>query len=110
MRLVERLVLEHRESDEIAVDNGRQLRGKAVDQLAYERGVLLCFIEPGMPVQNTFAEMFQGRPRDECLRFVDLNGDQHTVEILQLDGNRTCSGGVLGHRLYGRSRRVIGWN
>jgi putative transposase len=28
---------------------------------------LLHFIEPGKPVQNAFAESFNGRVRDECL-------------------------------------------
>jgi putative transposase len=29
--------------------------------------VQLCFIRPGRPVENGFAESFNGRLRDECL-------------------------------------------
>lgn len=52
---------------EIVMDNGPELTSKALDQWAYERGVRLHFIEPGKPVQNAFAESFNGRFRDECL-------------------------------------------
>ena len=36
-------------------------------QWAYERGIRLHFIQPGNPVQNAFAESFNGSFRDECL-------------------------------------------
>ena len=34
---------------------------------AEERGVELDFIDPGKPVQNAFAESFNGTFRNECL-------------------------------------------
>ena len=38
-----------------------------LDQWAYERGVQLCFIEPGRPAQNAWIDSFNGRLQDECL-------------------------------------------
>ena len=51
----------------ITVDNGPEFAGKAVDEWAYRRGIKLNFIRPGKPVENAFAESFNGRLRDECL-------------------------------------------
>ena len=34
---------------------------------AQDRGVELDYIEPGKPIQNCFAESFNGTFRDECL-------------------------------------------
>jgi putative transposase len=83
VRVLERLAVERGAPDEIVLDNGPELAGKAVDQWAYERGVWLRFIEPGKPVQNAFVESFQGRLRDECLDrhwFVGLRDARHTIE------------------------------
>ncbi len=83
VRVLERLVAERGGPDEIVLDNGPELAGKAVDQWSYERGVRLRFIEPGKPVQNAFVESFQGRLRDECLNrhwFLGLSDARHTVE------------------------------
>ena len=51
----------------IVCDNGPEFAGRVLDQWAYRRGVQLLFIQPGKPVQNAFAESFNGRLRDECL-------------------------------------------
>jgi len=51
----------------IVCDNGPEFRSNALDRWAYERGVALHFIDPGKPVQNAFAESFNGKFRDECL-------------------------------------------
>src|SRR5271156_147965 len=51
----------------IQADNGPELRGRTLDQWAYEHGVRLQFIEPGKPVQNAHIESFNARLRDECL-------------------------------------------
>jgi putative transposase len=75
--VLEQLVHERGTPDEIVLDNGPELSGKVVDQWAYERGVALCSIEPGKPIQNAFVESFQGRLRDEFLDrhwFLGLSG------------------------------------
>jgi putative transposase len=51
----------------IVMDNGPEFTSKALDQWAHERKVNLHFIRPGKPVENAYAESFNGRFRDECL-------------------------------------------
>jgi putative transposase len=101
VRVLERLVLERGAPDEIVLDNGPELTGKALDQWAYARGVWLRFIEPGKPVQNAFVESFQGRLRDECLDrhwFVGLNDARHTIEAWRQDYNQSRPHSALGYR------------
>jgi putative transposase len=101
VRVLERLAVERGAPDEIVLDNGPELAGKAVDQWAYERGVQLRFIEPGKPVQNAFVESFQGRLRDECLDrhwFVGLSDARHTVEAWRQDYNQSRPHSALGYR------------
>ena len=49
------------------MDNGPEFVGKAMDEWADRRGIKLSFIRPGKPVENAFAESFNGRLCDECL-------------------------------------------
>lgn len=51
----------------IRVDNGSEFVSKAVDQWAYANKVSLDFSRPGKPIDNAFAESFNGSFRDECL-------------------------------------------
>jgi putative transposase len=51
----------------ITVDNGPEFAGKALDEWAYRKGIKLDFISSGKPIENAFAESFNGRLRDECL-------------------------------------------
>jgi putative transposase len=101
VRVLERLAAERGAPDEIVLDNGPELAGKAVDQWAYERGVWLRFIEPGKPVQNAFVESFHGRLRDECLDrhwFVGLSDARHTIETWRQDYNQSRPHSALGYR------------
>jgi len=54
----------------ITIDNGPEFAGRALDEWAYRKGVKLNFIRPGKPIENAFAESFNGRLRDECLNEV----------------------------------------
>jgi putative transposase len=59
----------------IVCDNGPEFARQRLDQWAHARGVALQFIQPGKPIQNAFADSFNGRLRDECLNeswFVSL--------------------------------------
>lgn len=74
----------------LVCDNGPEFAGQALDQWAHRRGVALLFIEPGRPVQNAYAESFNGRLRDECLNqswFVSLADARATIEAWRLDYN-----------------------
>jgi putative transposase len=110
VRVLERLAMERGVPDEIILDNGPELAGKAVDQWAYERGVRLRFIEPGKPIQNAFVESFQGRLRDECLDrhwFIGLCDARHTVEAWRQDYNRARPHSALGYRPPEEFRRAF---
>jgi putative transposase len=110
VRVLERLAVERGAPDEIVLDNGPELAGKAVDQWAYERGVWLRFIEPGKPVQNAFVESFQGRLRDECLDrhwFLGLGDARQTVEAWRDDYNRARPHSALDYRPPAEFRRFF---
>jgi putative transposase len=51
----------------ITCDNGSEFASRIVEAWAIDNQVRLCFIRPGRPVENGFAESFNGRLRDECL-------------------------------------------
>jgi putative transposase len=51
----------------LSLDNGSEFRSRAFDAWAADRGIELCFIQPGKPVQNAFIESFNGNLRAECL-------------------------------------------
>ena len=65
----------------ITVDNGPEFAGKALDEWAYRRGIKLNFIRPGKPVENAFAESFNGRLRDECLNINCFMSIKHAREV-----------------------------
>ena len=67
----------------ITVDNGPEFAGKALDEWAYRRGIKLNFIRPGKPVENAFAESFNGRLRDECLNINWFMSIKHAREVIE---------------------------
>jgi putative transposase len=74
----------------LVCDNGPEFTSRAFDAWAYRRGVKLLFIRPGKPVENAFAESFNGRLRDECLSanwFVDLADAREQIEAWRRDYN-----------------------
>ena len=67
IEVLERLEATRGLPEVITVDNGPEFAGKALDEWTYRKGIKLNFIRPGKPVENAFAESFNGRLRDECL-------------------------------------------
>ena len=67
IRVLEEISLERGYPASIRLDNGPELCSRALDQWAYEHGVVLDFIAPGKPTQNGFVESFNGKMRDELL-------------------------------------------
>ena len=65
------------------MDNGPEFAGNAMDEWAYRRGIKLSFIRPGKPVENAFAESFNGRLRDECLNINWFMSVRHAREIIE---------------------------
>lgn len=90
VRVLERLATTRGLPRAIVCDNGPEFRGEALDQWADRRGVALQFIQPGKPIQNAFAESFNGRFRDECLNeswFVSVLDPQKAIEAWRIDDN-----------------------
>ena len=84
----------------IVCDNGPEFSGIALDRWAHERGVKICFIRPGKPVENAFIESFNGKFRDECLNenwFTSLEDAQEKIEKWRLDYNRNRPHSSLGN-------------
>jgi len=88
--VLERLAETRGLPESITVDNGPEFAGKAMDEWAYRKGVKFNFIRPGKPVENAFAESFNGRLRDECLNtnwFVSVRQAREFIENWRLDYN-----------------------
>jgi putative transposase len=84
----------------IQADNGPELRGRTLDQWAYEHGVQLQFIEPGKPIQNAHIESFNARSREECLNehvFVSLDDARSKIEKWRIQYNRERRYSSLGN-------------
>lgn len=99
--VLERVVGERGTPDELVLDNGPELTGRALDEWAAERGVRLRFIDPGQPSQNSFVESFNGRFRDECLDqlwFTSLADARAAVEDWRNDYNGSRPHSALGYR------------
>ena len=90
-RVLDRIASERGLPEAIVLDNGPEFRGRALAAWSEERGVRLEFIQPGKPVQNAYAESFNGRLRDECLNvnwFTSLSDARKKVEAWRQDYNQ----------------------
>lgn len=77
-----------------------KLRGRALDQWAYEHGVRLQFIEAGKPIQNAHIESFNARLREKCLNehvFVSLDDARIKIEKWRIEYNRERPHSSLGN-------------
>jgi putative transposase len=98
VQLLERLRETRNLPEMITLDNGPEFTGRALDEWAYCRGVQLHFIRPGKPIENAFAESFNGRLRDECLNenwFMSLKHAREVIEAWRKDYNETRPHGSL---------------
>ena len=83
----------------ITMDNGPEFVGRALDEWAYRKGVKLNFIRPGKPIENAFAESFNGRLRDECLNtnwFMSVKHAREVIEDWRKDYNAVRPHSALG--------------
>ena len=91
VNVLERLAGTRGLPEAITIDNGPEFSGKALDEWAYRKGVKLNFIRPGKPIENAFAESFNGRLRDECLNtnwFINLRHARDIIEDWRNDYNQ----------------------
>jgi putative transposase len=75
----------------IICDNGPEFTGSSFDAWAHRRGVRVHFIRPGKPVENAYAESFNGKLRDECLNanwFVSMADARLRIEAWRVDYNQ----------------------
>jgi putative transposase len=84
----------------LVMDNGPEFTGRALDRWAYEHHVELHFIRPGKPVENAYAESFNGKFRDECLNehwFGGLVDARRTIEACRtvLNSGDNLGGGLV---------------
>lgn len=87
--------------DVITLDNGPEFAGRYLDEWAFRNGVKLNFIRPGKPIENAFAESFNGRLRDECLNtnwFISLKHAREIIEDWRKDYNEVRPHSSLNHR------------
>ena len=90
VNVLERLSATRGLPEVITIDNGPEFAGKALDEWAYRKSVKLNFITPGKPVENAYAESFNGRLRDECLNtnwFLNLKHARNVIEDWRKDYN-----------------------
>jgi putative transposase len=83
----------------ITVDNGPEFAGKALDEWACRQGIKINFIRPGRPIENAFAESFNGRLRDECLNdnwFLSVKHAREVIEAWRKDYNTARPHSSLG--------------
>lgn len=74
----------------IRVDNGPEFTGKAFQQWAVKRNILIAYTRPGKPTDNAYIESFNGKLRDECLNehwFLNLKHAQEIIENWRVSYN-----------------------
>jgi putative transposase len=106
IRVLERLGDEIGLPQGIVLDNDARFTSLRFLRWVREAGVTLHFIEPGKPIQNAFAESFNGRFRDECLNenwFWSMPETREIVEAWRVDYNTHRPHGSIG-RIASRRR------
>jgi putative transposase len=101
VRVLDRLLGERERPAQLALDNGPELIGRALEEWAHQHTVTLHFIDPGKPIQNAHCESFHGRLRDECLNehwFLGVGDARRIVETWRQDYNRQRPHSALGYR------------
>jgi putative transposase len=99
--ILERLAETRGLPEVITMDNGPEFTGRHLDEWASRKGVKLNFIRPGKPIENAFAESFNGRLRDECLNtnwFMDMKHARNVIEDWRKDYNEVRPHSSLNNR------------
>ena len=80
-RVLDAAIEQRVEPRAIRTDNGPEFTSKAFDAWCYERGIEHYFIRPGKPIENAFAEAFNGRVRDELLNQHCFTSVRHAQDL-----------------------------
>ncbi len=81
-RMLDQAIESHGTPRMIRTDNGPEFTSQAFDAWCYARGIEHHFIRPGKPVENAFAESFNGRLRDEMLNQHCFTSVRHAQDLL----------------------------
>ena len=101
IRVLERLARERGLPEEITCDNGPEFVSRRLQAWCAQKGVLLRYIDPGKPMQNGYAESFNGRLREECLNtnwFLHLADARRLIESWRQDYNEHRPHSALAYR------------
>ena len=92
-RALDSIIFERGRPESITLDNGTELTSRHFLSWGIDRRIELAHIQPGKPVQNAFAESFNGRLRDECLiRTGSLTYGKHEERSQPGEMNTTNNG------------------
>lgn len=67
IRILDRAIELYGKRRAVRTDNGPEFRSRALDASYYGRGIKHRFIPPGKPIENAFAESFNGQLRYELI-------------------------------------------
>jgi putative transposase len=81
IRALESAIEIHGKPRAIRTDNGPEFTSRALDEWLHEQGITHHFIRPGKPVENAFAESFNGRVRDEFLNQHLFHSVRHAKDL-----------------------------
>jgi putative transposase len=98
---LERLAAKHGRPKCIRLDNGPEFVSKDLDLWAWRHGVKLDFSRPGKPMDNAFAESFNGKFRIECLNaywFLSLEDAGVKCEAWRREYNEVRPHSAIGNQ------------
>ena len=83
VRALERAIELYGAPRSIVVDNGPEFAGWVLDAWCHARRIELVFIRPGKPIENAYAESFNGRVREECLNQHAFESVAHARSVIE---------------------------
>ena len=100
-RALDRIIFERGRPESIRMDNGSELTSRHFLAWGVERRISLNYIQPGKPVQNAYAESFNGKFRDECLNtswFTNLWEARRRIQLWREEYNTQRPHSSLGYK------------
>jgi putative transposase len=99
-RALDEVIFERGRPETIRMDNGSELTSRHFLAWGIDRRISLSYIQPGKPVQNAFAESFNGKLRDECLNtswFANLWEARRRIQLWRDEYNNQRPHSSLGY-------------
>lgn len=99
-RTLDAIIFERGRPESIRMDNGSELTSRHFLAWGVDRRISLNYIQPGKPVQNAYAESFNGKLRDECLNtnwFVNLWEARRRIHLWRDEYNNQRPHSSLGY-------------